>query len=394
MNNKYLNLIACALLGCGAAHAAPAPYFITDIGVLELPTPGAADSMALDINDKGEIVGWFKTVNGVKHAFLYRQGLMEDITFGTFSQAEAHGINNYTQVVGIMGAPEEPMVHGFYWDNGAISFLDELAPATCATGAAAHAINDAGLIAGEHLQGCGGLSAHPAKWSNYQSPWKPLFPSYVVSIASAFAHNVNNGIGIIVGDDMQGILGGTGGWYWQYGTIRNIPKTVGPPPEFYYPTLRAFGVSSAYGRIVGEADLLPHGLPPQPGDLVTRAFFWDGVASTSEGLPILGDGKEAGAREIDDQEFIAGWADRWIKPANAFYKRAVVWNQGKITMLPLPAGIDDIFGRVPTVCEAKAVNNMNDAGIVQVVGYCQFAGRTEAMLWTLKTAQVSLASKS
>jgi len=89
MNNKYLNLIACALLGCGAAHAAPAPYFITDIGVLELPTPGAADSMALDINDKGEIVGWFKTVNDVKHAFLYRQGLMEDITFGTFSQAEA-----------------------------------------------------------------------------------------------------------------------------------------------------------------------------------------------------------------------------------------------------------------------------------------------------------------
>ena len=131
MKKKYLLWMPCALLGIGIADAAPQPYFITSIQAFELGTLGGDSSAALDINDAGEIVGWSMTVNGVKHAFLYRQGVMEDVTFGTLTQAEAHGINNHTQVVGIIGAPEGEMIHGFYYDKGSFTLLDESDPATC-----------------------------------------------------------------------------------------------------------------------------------------------------------------------------------------------------------------------------------------------------------------------
>src|SRR4029078_3451395 len=109
MKNHYLLWAAWAPLAICVPRAAPPPYFVTHVAVYELPTLGGKQPVARDINDKGEVVGWSVTVNGVKHTFLYSAGVMEDITFGTFSQAEAHGINNYTQVVGITGAPEEQM---------------------------------------------------------------------------------------------------------------------------------------------------------------------------------------------------------------------------------------------------------------------------------------------
>ena len=389
MKNKYLLWMPCALLGLGIADAAPQPYYITSIQVFELGTLGGNSSAALDINDAGEIVGWSMTVNGVKHAFLYRQGVMEDVTFGTFTQAEAHGINNRTQVVGIIGAPEGEMIHGFYYDNGSFFLLDESDPYTCITGGRPHAINDAGLIAGEHLYGCGpgGFSAKPAQWNSYLSPWKVLVHDFTEAVDYSAVHNVNS-IGIIVGADGQTKYCDTGGWYWQSGSLLDVPKPAGLPSGWYSVEHAAFGINS-YGRIVGQMSTFPLGTLPQPGAGVKRAYFWDGLTSNSEPLAIFNDGQNAGAREIDDEDFIAGWADRWIAPANAFEKRAAVWNQGKLTMLPLPPGIGDIFARVPTQCEANAVNNLSSAGMVQVVGNCQYAGNQIAMLWKIKTAQIS-----
>lgn len=389
MKNKYLKWIASALLGLGTAQAGPAPYFITDIGVYELPTLGGNQTLALDINDAGEIVGSSQTVNGITHAFLYRQGLMEDITFGAGFTAAATGINNHSQVVGwILGAESEHS-HGFYYDNGSTTFLDELDQSGCYAGGSATAINDAGLIAGGHVQYCALPAGQAARWDFYASPWKGLMPANLATLAGTGANNLNHA-GVIVGEDTQGLVTFTGGWYWKAGNLREIPKTVGTPPEWYYTnTQKPYGINSS-AEIVGEAGMLLHGLPQQPGDLVQRGYFWDGVSSDSQGLPILGDGKNAGAREINDQDFIVGWADRWIADANAYKMRAVVWYRGKITQLPLPAGIGDIFGRVPTVCWAGAVNNMSRAGIVEVVGYCSFAGKTKGMLWTLKTAQIAV----
>jgi probable HAF family extracellular repeat protein len=391
MKNRYLNWMPCVLLGFGAVRAAPQPYFITDITVHELGTLGGKTSSALDINDAGEIVGWSTTVNNVKHAFLYRQGLMEDITFGTYSVAEARGINNRSQVVGIISGAESDVVHGFYFDRGSISFLDEVDPSPCITGAQGNAINDAGVIAGEHLVGCGGAwKPRQAHWDSYASPWNDLLPSSAAPLTSTYftyTHNVNRS-GVIVGQD-QGLATYSGGFYWQSGTLMDVPMPVGTPPEWYMTgSVQPYGINS-YGRIVGAAYVFEKGLPIQPGDGVTHPFFWDGITSESQPLPIFATGQNGMAREINDQDLIAGWADRWVPLANAYKKRAVVWSQGKITMLPLPPGITDTFAGFATECAAFALNNLGGTGIVQVVGYCRYAGKSVPMLWSIKTAQIS-----
>ncbi|MBV8276404.1 MAG: HAF repeat-containing protein [Verrucomicrobia bacterium] len=74
-------------------------YTVTDLG---LPNP----SVAVSINNSGQVVGWYLDDNEVYHAFLYRNGQVSDLgnlgpandpaNFG----ASASGINNRGQVVG------------------------------------------------------------------------------------------------------------------------------------------------------------------------------------------------------------------------------------------------------------------------------------------------------
>jgi probable HAF family extracellular repeat protein len=67
----------------GAAHnSAEVPravaYYhgtITDLGTL-----GGASSVALGVNDRGDIVGESETANGEVHGFMYRDGVMQDLS--------------------------------------------------------------------------------------------------------------------------------------------------------------------------------------------------------------------------------------------------------------------------------------------------------------------------
>ena len=94
-------------------------YELVDLGTL-----GGDSSMALGMNEIGDVVGWAETGSGV-HAFLWQDGQMLDLGTlgGRFS--EARDVNGFMQVVGVSNdANEQP--RAFYAWNGMLFDLNDL----------------------------------------------------------------------------------------------------------------------------------------------------------------------------------------------------------------------------------------------------------------------------
>lgn len=142
---------------------------VTDLGTLGGPT-----SIALAINDRGQIVGNAdtrkKARNGswIAHAFLWQHGKMRDL--GTLGGAYVAGsgavdINERGQVVGssfsatISYGQCGSGRHAFLWQNGRMRDLGTLGGKLPTSEAVA--INDRGWIVGNSPGTCGG---HPFLW--------------------------------------------------------------------------------------------------------------------------------------------------------------------------------------------------------------------------------------
>src|SRR5688500_14427299 len=79
-----------------AARQREPQYSIVDLRML----PGGGVSEALNVNDRGQIVGWGSTSTGEMHAILWQDG--QPIDLGTLggTMSRAWSINNRGQVVG------------------------------------------------------------------------------------------------------------------------------------------------------------------------------------------------------------------------------------------------------------------------------------------------------
>jgi probable HAF family extracellular repeat protein len=186
MKRYALALTAAVLFSVSIdGHPRSLEYTIVDLGTL----PGDTFSNALNVNDRGQVVGLSGTADGTMHAVLWDGDAIIDLgTLGAASSAAwgsravlwdrgsivqllgllpsgcgfALDINNHGQIVG--ACHSNPNVvggdpHGVLWVDGEPIDLGTL-PGRPQSGA--NAINDRGMIVG--FSGAGGFDGHAVAW--------------------------------------------------------------------------------------------------------------------------------------------------------------------------------------------------------------------------------------
>jgi probable HAF family extracellular repeat protein len=187
--------------------------FLYDHGtMLNLGTLGGDSSEALAVNDKGDVVGYSgvsPTRPGSRHAFLYTNGSMTDIQtssyffFGT-GDSEARDINESGQVVGTTFQCAAGCTQGysvaFVFDDGIVTALPTLGGAS----SYAYAINDHSQVVGHSYLQSGSYHAFIYENGSMADLNSLIDPSLGWDLR--FAQDINNN-GQIVG---YGLIGGQG----------------------------------------------------------------------------------------------------------------------------------------------------------------------------------------
>lgn len=180
---------------------------------------------------------------------------------------------------------------------------------------------------------------------------------------------------------------------WEHGAVSDVPQPLAHAPGWYESSSqRALGINNN-SWVVGSVRLKPQGLGTE--DIVTRAFWWSGTTPYAYELPIFDSTRNSTAFEINDQGFSVGYADRQNAAFLPRQKRAAIWHTDiGIKQLPLPP-IEDAGTQLSTnPCEAFAVNDRKNSGLVQAVGYCRINGKFRAIRWNIWISTVTYPQSS
>lgn len=234
----------------------------------------SGNTVAYDINDSGQIVGYSRDTSGANHAFLRQQnGTMLDLQTlgGTDSYAQA--INNSGVVAGY-SRNSSGKGRGFIWD--ATNGMQELS--ALAGGVSwATAINDSSQVAGYSYTASGGPS-HAVVWNNGVMT---DLNSLLTDARQSWATGINDD-GWVVGYYNRYSVTGIYGFLLR-GTEFVELGTLGG-------NCQAFGINNS-GLVVGQSN--------------NQAFVWsNGVI---EQLPGLG-GHTSLASSVNSQGQIVGYA--------------------------------------------------------------------------------------
>lgn len=140
------------VVGSSGGHA-----FLWDDGTMS--DLGAFSAKA--INDRGQVVGWGSTVDGV-HPFLWEEGRITDLGTLDGGWGHANGINNRGQVVGAAHTATQKIAHAFLWYRGRMSDLGTLG----GKGSYAFDINNRGQIAGDSDISASSDEYHAVLWDS------------------------------------------------------------------------------------------------------------------------------------------------------------------------------------------------------------------------------------
>ncbi len=207
-------------------------------------------SLALDVNNKGEIVGQRSSEQAAPQgAFLFRNrefidlgtlGGDDRIPFGTNSVAYA--INNKSQVVGTALPPTYPL-HAFLWQDGVMQDLGTLGGDQEAT--MARAINEAGHVAGNSPIASGAMRAF--LWTN-----GTMRNLGTLGGSHSYAYGMND-MGQVVGLSRtpdSPVANAGRAFVWQRGKMVDLNTVVTNLPDNV--TLEAANAINDRGVIVGE----------------------------------------------------------------------------------------------------------------------------------------------
>lgn len=361
-------------------------YEIETVTAVDLGTLGGDESEATDINNLGEIVGWAKTGSGVTHAFIHRNGIMDDIGWQLGSVATyAWGINNNSEVVGHFQTSNG--AQPFYWvPGGMVTALESTMPPIPTAPSWpdivptepwqddyaiwAQAINDYGRIVGRSSPGnlppldpC--YLWLPLQWTSPSAPPHALYcPDEWYPGTRAL--DVSNS-GRIVGWEQDSYFKA---FAWKDGVKTDVPMPQGSTD---FCDMWALGVNDA-GVVVGATERC------HIYSSARRAMYWDGVSAMSQDIGVPFGGEESEAREVNDQNFVAGYSEATVQTftGGVLRDRAFLWHAHfGMRILPKLPNVSAAF----TNCAANSLNNRNGSGLVRVVGYCTVSGKKRAVRW-------------
>ncbi|MCU7886515.1 MAG: DUF3466 family protein [Candidatus Thiodiazotropha sp. (ex Lucinoma annulata)] len=350
MKKSFFALMLPLLIGTSLVQA---DIVITDIQTVDLGTlEGGTSSVARNINEAGNIVGYSETLSGENHAFfLPSGGVMQDLsTLPGGNESHAIGINDLNQVVGwssILNPSTSNLVnHGFIWETGMIHDLGAFPPEDdIDSSSAATAINNSGLIAGS-------VDLAGVVWDLYGIPNYPPFPPNVrVTDPGPFSPATSTDINH-AGQAVGTLDAFITGFRWQASVLEML--------ELLVPGLDtdAYGINEL-GEIAGRALVGP--------PIVSHAVYWP-EPTTVHDLGTLG-GENSQARDINDDRIIVGYSETTTGETLAF-----IWHTD--------------FGMHPlgTLGGANSkAYRINSAG--QIVGESETAtGQVHATLWTVTYA--------
>ncbi|PUB79910.1 MAG: hypothetical protein DBO99_02740 [gamma proteobacterium symbiont of Ctena orbiculata] len=308
------------------------PFFVGCSGgyvISALPDLGGAVGRAMDINNRGEIVGYCETGEGDIHAVIWDGSDVTDLGTLGGDDSYAFGINDEGVVVGY-SRTAEGKAHAFIWQDGIMTDIHDpdLPPINESY---ARAINSDGLVAG--TVGYGGVV-----W-NTPSEYVWVIEGSGLDGPSD-AHDIN--------DSNQAV-----GWHhssdqaylWEDGSMVILP-------HLGIDRSRAYGINNP-GQVVGSV--------VDPDTHLQQAAIWEGG-----GPPVLlGSlgGSYGNANDINDTGTIVGMAKKADDATVPFYyKRS---DAEMLELMNLGSGV------------ARAVNN---SGVI--VGYgVNAAGDDKPVKW-------------
>jgi len=234
------------------------------LAVTNVDFPGAVSTHANQVNEFGQIVGYYVDAASVQHGFLLSGGAYKtlDCPAPYTAHNEATGINNLGQVVG--NCSSSATVNGntksYVAGGGTLTFLSDAPGSFNGASTFARAINDSGVIVGWFLDACQ-CNAHgfALNGGTYTTLDAPGFPS-------TYAYGINQQ-GQIVGATQLTFGGANQGFFLNNGTYTAInDPSAGPTGG-----TTASSISDA-GQVVGsftDASSVQHGFALFDGSFAT-----------------------------------------------------------------------------------------------------------------------------